>query len=116
MPAMSLNLAVEQGATWSHGFIPMMNDAPLLDDTWTARAQARPTIASPEVLFEWSTVIGNIAIDDATGALTMTIDADESSAWTWKKAVWDLEVTSPDGQITYRVVQGRIQVSPEVTR
>jgi hypothetical protein len=107
---------VEQGTTWSHGFIPKINGAPVLVAGWTAHAQARASVPSSEVLQEWSTELGNIGIDPGNGAVIMYIEPGDSSPWTWRKAYWDLEVTSPDGQITYRVVQGKIKVSPEVTR
>lgn len=117
MPALSLDLAIEQGVTWAHGFIPQLNgQAVAAGEGWTANAQARATVTAPEVLHEWSTALGNVGIDATTGAVTMTVAPAESSAWPWRQAVYDLEVTSPDGSTTYRVAQGKIRVSPEVTR
>jgi hypothetical protein len=116
VPALSLDLAVEQGTTWAHGFIPKINGQPVLAAGWTARAQARITVPAPEVLHEWSIELGNINIDLTTGAVTMLIAPVDSSPWAWRKAYYDLEIISPDGTITYRVVQGKIRVSPEVTR
>lgn len=116
MPALSLDLAVEQGTTWAHGFIPKINGQPVLVAGWTARAQARIAVPTPEVLHEWSTELGNIGIDPATGAVTMYVTPEDSSPWAWRKAYYDLEITSPDRAVTYRVVQGKIRVSPEVTR
>jgi hypothetical protein len=116
VPALSLELTVEQGTSWSHGFIPRVNATPFLDETWSARAQARPAAASPQVLFEWSTELGNARIDPDTGAVVLLVAPAVSSAWTWKSAVYDLKVFSLDDSTVYRVAQGRIRVVPEVTR
>jgi hypothetical protein len=45
----------------------------------------------------------------------MSVGPADSSAWTWRSAHYDLEVTSPDGDVI-RMLEGRIRVSPEVTR
>lgn len=116
MPALNLDLAVEQGSTWSHGFLPRVNGEAVLAEGWTARAQARATPRSSVVLHDWSTAQGNLGIDQSNGALAMTVDAAESSAWDWSSAYYDVEISSPDGDLTYRIAQGRLYVSPEVTR
>lgn len=116
MPALVLDLAVEQGTTWAHGFLPQINGTNVLGAGWTGRAQARAEKAATEVLHEWSSEIGNLAIDPDVGSVTLAIDPAESSAWDWPRAYYDVEVTSPDGEVTYRVAQGRIRLSPEVTR
>jgi hypothetical protein len=116
MAAINLDLSVEQGSTWSHGFLPEINGEPVLVAGWTARAQARAFVPSPEILHEWSTTDGSIGIDVDAGTVTMTLTPDDSSAWPWRLAYYDLEITSPDGEITYRVAQGKIRVSTEVTR
>lgn len=116
MPALNLDLTVEQGTTWAHGFIPKINGSPVLAAGWTAKAQARTAVPDPEILHEWSTDLGNASVDATSGVVTLSIRPAESSAWAWRLAVYDLEVTSPDGATTYRVVQGKIRVSPEVTR
>lgn len=116
MPALKLDLTVEQGTTWTHGFIPKINGTPVLVADWTARGQIRNSVTGTDVLYEWSTETGNLGIDLATGAVIMYLEPAETSAWTWRSAVYDLEVTSPDGLTTYRVAQGKIKISPEVTR
>src|SRR4051812_1755234 len=106
MPALNLDLLVEQGTTWSHGFIPMIDGTPIIFGGWTAKAQARTAVTDSVVLFEWSTENGTIYIDGEGGSVTMILAPADSSAWTWRTAYYDLEVTSPDGLETYRVVQG----------
>jgi hypothetical protein len=114
VPALNLDLTIEEGATWSHGFLPKINDATFLVAGWTAKAQVRPSVDSDTVLYEWSTVLGNAAIAD--GAVTLSVTPTVSSAWTWVRGAYDLEVSNAAGTITYRIAQGKIRVLPEVTR
>lgn len=116
MPALLLDLVVEQGSTWAHGWLPKINDEPVLDTGWTARAQIRATIPAEAVLHEWSTEDGNAEIDTDVGSVTLALAPADSSAWDWRSAYYDVEITSPDGEITYRISQGKIKVTPEVTR
>lgn len=115
MSALNLDLTVEQGATWWQSFLLNIDGEPALTTGWTARAQARYSVSHPETLHEWSTELGNIVIDPDTHQLTMSVGPADSSAWTWRSAHYDLEVTSPDGDVI-RMLEGRIRVSPEVTR
>ena len=115
MPALKVDLTVEQGSTWAHGFRPTINNQSLLTAGWTAKAQIRATPAG-DVLHEWSTANGTIAIDSVNGTLTLVLTPGDSTPWEWRKAVYDIEVTSPDGATTRRIAQGRVRVSPEVTR
>lgn len=82
-------------------------------ETWSARAQARADIDSPDVLAAWSTDDATIELVDST--LTLIITAAKSSSWTWQAAMYDIELISPAGAIT-RLTQGQMTVDPEVTR
>jgi len=112
MSALQRDLTVEQGATWAHGFGVTINSIAIAD-TWTVRSQVRASPRSTTVLHEWSTAIGNAAVAD--GAVTLSLDPAESSAWEWRAGSYDIEVTSPDGDV-YRVASGTIRVNAEVTR
>lgn len=114
MPALERDLTIEQGTTWAHGFGVTVNGTPI-DDTWTVQSQIRSRVDTDVVLHEWSTTIGNAAVVD--GAVTLTLDPAESSAWAWRTGHYDIEVTSPDAHIfRLRVAQGVIRVDAEVTR
>lgn len=59
---------------------------------------------------------GGIALEDA-GNITARLESDFTSTLTpttRSSAVWDLELTDPDGA-TWRVVEGKIAITPEVT-
>lgn len=107
MPAVTTDLAIEQGTTWTHGWSVTYNGTPI-DDTWTARSQIRATAASKDLLHEFAPAV------TAEGAVVLGIDPATSSAWTWRSGIYDVEVTK--GDVTLRVARGRVDVSPEVTR
>lgn len=107
MPATTTNLTIEQGTTFSHGWAVTYNGDPI-DDTWTVAAQARAGYASA-VLHEFAATVNE------DGSVVIAVEPEESSAWSWRTAIYDVEVTSPD-DVVLRVANGRISVSPEVTR
>lgn len=112
-----VDLVIEQGTTWGIGF-PLLdaNDQPVDLTGWSVRVQARPKADSGTVLFEWASDgsgAGQAVLSN--GRVTLYVQPEQSSAWTWRKGHWQLELTTPDGQII-RPVGGRVRVDPEVTR
>lgn len=98
---------------------------------WSARAQVRPHWRSSTVLFEWTTSGGspNAAIVAGTpGAVRLQasslLTAGWQTSWAGLAAAWDLDVVAPvDPDIpeiteprTYRIAEGRIRLSTEITR
>lgn len=78
---------------------------------YTARAQVRARPDSPEVLHEWSTEAGTIALADSTVALS-TVD---SETWTWARGLYDVHLTDFSGR-TEVVVRGSVVLVPGITR
>lgn len=109
MPAVATKLKIPQGATWAHGWIVNYNGAPI-DATWAARSQVRKTVTSSTVLHEFTASV------TPEGAVVLAVEPDESSAWTWREGVYDVEVESPDGIVLRVVDASSVTVSPEVTR
>lgn len=66
------------------------------------------------VLHRLDTDDGTMVIDGPSGKISWEIDAETTAAWTWRNAVYDLELVDPDGRVT-RLIQGTISLSPEVT-
>lgn len=118
MASFKVPLKIDQGATfqkvvtWKSG-----NPAAPVDLTGcTARAQIRTTVTSPDVLHEMtSSPGGGITIDDVLGEVTIDIDAATTAGFTWKTAVYDLEIVFAGGNVR-RLLHGPVSVSPEVTR
>jgi tRNA threonylcarbamoyladenosine modification (KEOPS) complex Pcc1 subunit len=113
MPAAKLNLLVEQGATFSKRLVWRdKNKRPVNLSSYTAKMQVRATVASSDVIYELSTANGRITLSSA-GVIQLDISAADTS--TLKAGVYDLELTASGGQV-YRLVEGKLTVSPEVTR
>lgn len=104
MPAEKVDLTIEQGADFSHGWMVTVNGQPV-DETWTSRAQIRTKY--DELLHEVATEI------TPEGAVVIAVTGAESTPWTWFDGYFDVKVEK-DG-IPLRVAQGRIIVDKQVT-
>lgn len=118
MSVQKVTLYIEQGTSWSIVFpIVDANGEPITDlSGWHARAQIRRTTSDPVALFEWSTASNSAGrIELENGRCALILRPDQSSAWTWRRAVYDLELIAPNGDV-WRPVGGRVWLRPEVTR
>lgn len=114
MAALEYDLVINQGETWSIAF-PVMDGAgaPLVVDGWHARAQVRPTISSAAV-FEWNNTTAANAIVSGT-SVQLKLDPRDTVYWAFATALYDLELTDPQGGIT-RIAEGKVILKAEVTR
>lgn len=116
MPAAEYNFSIEQGATTIKPFVWKSSDNSPVDlSGYEARMQVRRSASSPDVLLEASTSNNRIQLDAAAGRFTLVLSADVTAAIEWSRGRYDIELRSPDGDVT-RIVQGEITVSKEVTR
>ena len=81
----------------------------------TARLQVRERVASDTALLELTTENGGLILGGANGTITLHMSAAETAGIEWRRGVYDLEIAFPDGTVIRRL-QGRVTVSPEVTR
>lgn len=81
----------------------------------TARMQARESFESDVVLLGLTTENGGIILGGPSGEIRLHISAVDTAALSWRGALYDLEIVFPDGTVIRRM-QGKIVVSPEVTR
>lgn len=108
------NLTIPQGTTWGVAWPIVDTEGRPVDLTgWSARSQVRSDVRTDRVLHEWSSANGTVELDNAY--VTLRVAPDTSTAWDWTSGVYDVELTSPD-HVVYRVAEGRVSVSPEVTR
>lgn len=101
------NLTIEQGVSWSHGWLVTVTGVPI-DETWTARSQIRTKYGV--LLHEFNV---NVTPE---GAVVLYVSPEESSAWDWFDAFYDVEVVNSDETVTLRVAQGMVFNSKEVTK
>lgn len=82
----------------------------------TLRMQMRKTVGDATVLDTLTTENGKLEITNAIeGRISIKISAVTSSAYTFDRGVYDLEVVFLDGSV-YRIIEGAVTTVPEVTR
>jgi hypothetical protein len=110
------NLHINQGETTTLT-VPAEPDDPTNPSSTaglTARAQIRADPASTVVLHEWSTTDNSITLTD--DKVILTLSKATSKGWTWRRGVWELELTDPGTDGTTKFIRGWVYVTPEVTR
>lgn len=117
MPAVTHNITVEQGATMRLLFKWETKDGavvtPVNLTTYSARLQIRRSLASdPPVL---SLTDGAGITLGADGSITIEATPAQTALIDIRSGVYDLELEDASGRVT-RLVQGKVTVSPEVTR
>lgn len=65
------------------------------------------------VLFQMVTTNGRVLLDLITHTITLTATAEDLSAQTWTKGVYELELESPGGVVT-KLMRGAAAVSKEI--
>ena len=116
MSAATLNITIEQGATFTRTFTVEENAAPKDITGYTVRGQVRKKKqdAVPTLTF-----VTNIS-DPTNGVFDISLTATITAAISGLKEVpvdylWDLEYESPGGVVT-RLVEGTASLVPEVTK
>lgn len=115
---MQIDLTVQQGAKYQHTFTYVEVGAsgvpaPVDLSGVTAKMQIRPHARSNTLLFD--SQASNFNIDPATGSVELVIDHTTTAALNFRKAVYAIELTLPNGDVE-RMVEGAVQLSFEVVR
>jgi len=113
-----VKMYIPQGATYGHGFLYRSedDDSIISLNNYTARLQIREKVESTSTLYEATTDADDgLTITGGQGLVYLEIPAAITTAWTWTKGVYDLEIISQSGKVS-RIAQGSVKVSPEVTR
>jgi ABC-type molybdate transport system ATPase subunit len=110
------HLYIYQGSTFKLEHIVKDTAGLAVDLTGaTIQSQIREYKASPDVLLDLADT-GSVSIVDAlAGKILINISAYNTSLIEVEKSVYDLEVHFANGEV-YRVLEGSIFMSPEVTR
>jgi hypothetical protein len=108
--AVYANISIDQGSTFSSTVSVEDSVGEPFDLTdYTARAQMRKTYRSTKV-FDFDAGITSPSI----GEIILKMPASQTSKLKSGRYVYDVEVVSPDGEVT-RVVEGQIELMPRVT-
>lgn len=116
MMAVTYNTVIDQGADWYINFV-YQNPAgtPVNITGYTAALQIRTSPLARTAVLTLTTANSGLVITGNTGTIAAHATNAQTTAITNGRYVYDLEITSPTGIVT-RLVQGTIEVSPQVTR
>lgn len=117
MTAGQYDLRIEQGATFDRLLTWTQDGVPVPLAGLSARLQVRKTVgAADPPLLALTSPDGGITLTDP-GEIRLSLTAEETAALAFASAVYDLEIVSPTTPETVvRLLQGKVLVSPEVTR
>lgn len=113
--AAKYKLAIEQGTTVSIPLRLKNNGSVMSLAGYTARMQIRTSASSDEIIHELTTENGGISIDAASGLIGLYISAEDTAAFCFKTAVYDLELINSSHEVV-RLLEGQVTLSLEVTR
>lgn len=114
MSAATTNLVIDQGATWNITFTyKNASGNPINLTGYTAALQLRTSYDASSAALSLSSGSG-IVLGGTDGTIAVTASATQTGQLTAGEYVYDLEITS--SSIVTRLVQGRITVTPQVTR
>lgn len=115
MTAGIYDIVIEQGATWNPVFTWKDSAGAAINLTgYSARLQIREKVTSSTTLVSLTSASG-ITLGGAAGTIAPLLTATETAALNFATGVYDLELVSGSG-VVYRLLQGRVKLSKEVTR
>lgn len=115
MAAGTLDFTIEQGATFNLLLTWKINGTLVNITNWTARLQARIDVEETTSILSLTTANGGITLGGAAGTISLDQTATQTTLLPAGTYVYDLELISGIGAVT-RLVQGELNISPEVTR
>jgi hypothetical protein len=112
----SVNRALEQGATFIRSFVYQDANGDAIDlSDYTARMQVRVDYTSDQKIIELTTQNAGITLGGVDGTILLQLSATDTAGLPSGNYVYDLEVESLSGIVT-RLIEGRFDITPEVTR
>lgn len=110
MPALKLDIEIEQGATFQREFTVTDRLGHIFDLTgFVARGKLRNNSGEVSAIFATSAVSNTVLIE-----LT-AVQTAELAAETYFNHNYDVEIESPTGTV-YRIAKGRVLISAEQTK
>ena len=115
--AARLDLTIEQGATFTYNLTWRDGTGAVkaLASGWTARLQIRETVASSTTLASLTNTAG-IILASTSPNIVISMSATDTAALSFTDAVYDLELVQTSSSTVYRVLEGKVKLSKEVTR
>lgn len=114
MTALRQDLKVEQGADFRFVVDVALAGAPASIAGFTAKMQVRQYKEDVDFLAEYTTENGTVTVNASTSQVVLNVPAAETADYDWPTGLYDLVLTG--GGKSYRLMEGRVTVSPSVTR
>ena len=114
-----LSLEIDKGSTFRHTVTwksgPTGSEV-LVDLTdAAARMQIRSDVTHDSILHDMTTENGGITLGGVAGTIELYISDTDSTAFTWTKGVYGLEIILANGEVR-RLLRGKIKAFDETTR
>jgi hypothetical protein len=109
------NFVCPQGSTFNPRLTWKIDNSTIDISGYSARLQVRETHTSEDFIVNLTDLNGGITLGGSAGTIDLYIDAYETSSFITGDHVYDLEVISGNG-IVQRLIEGRFNITPEVTR
>lgn len=114
MAAGIYNFTIEQGVKFTRKIVwADQTGTPVQFSGYSAKMQIRDG-KTKALLMELSTLNGRIMLGLTNGEIMLVLSALDTADITWRTGVYDLELTSANGDVT-RLLQGSVSVSRGVT-
>jgi hypothetical protein len=109
------DILVDQGATLSRAmFLKTSSKSPISLDGYSGRMHIRDYVTSSVIIETLTTENGQMTITPASGRVDILLSPAETAALAVKKYVYDIELESPEGEVT-KVLSGKLTVRAEIT-
>jgi hypothetical protein len=109
------DITIDQGAGFELLIVFTADGEPVDFTGASARMHAREKVSSTETLFELTSDDDDITLGGLAGTVKLTMPAADTAELTFSKGVYDLEI-APAGREPYRLLEGSVYLSREVTR
>jgi hypothetical protein len=112
------HLIIPQGETYKVAFTWVDEDDAVIDNTAYTGSRMQIRQYHDSTTTEVSLTVGDgLTLGGADGVIQVEIPAETTAAWTWSSGYYDLEMVIPGTpEDVTRAVEGRVRVTPEVTR
>jgi len=112
--AAKCNLTIDQGTTFTHRFILKNVSNVVIDlSDYSIRSQIRYNYYSTDAIETFTAYVVSPATN---GIIEISLSDTETAAIKADRYVYDIELINIDDDTVYRVIQGIITISPEVTK
>ncbi len=105
------NLVIDQGSTFSADVDVTDRNGSVLDlSNYTVAGQIRKTYSSTTAVDFTASIYSA-----SEGTVRIELSAGQTNAMKSGRYVYDVEIVSPDSQVT-RIIEGQVEITPGVTR